>query len=115
MKLTLQHVAIRSTNSVDAWIENQILSLQPRLQIDEANVRIAHRRESSPPYQVHVHLVTPGPDVFAEGSDHTLRAAFGKVMHTLAEKITGRSRKQWQRIRSNLSARSANPRRARMV
>jgi ribosome-associated translation inhibitor RaiA len=114
MKLTLQHVAIRSTNTLDAWIESQILSLQPRLQIDEANVRIAHRRESSPPYQVHVHLVTPGPDVFAEGNDHTLRAAFGKVMRTLGDKLTGRSRKRQQRIRSNLSARSATSRGARV-
>jgi len=107
MKLTLQHFAIRSTNALDAWVENQIFSLQPRLQIDEANVRLAHRRESSPTYEVRVHLVTPGPDVFAEGHDHTLRAAFGKVMRELGDKITGRAKKRLHKVKSNLSARVA--------
>lgn len=110
MKLTLQHFAIRSTNALDAWIENQIFSLQPRLQIDEANVRVALRRELSPPYHVRVHLVTPGPDVFAEGNDHTLRAAFEKVMRQLREKITHRVRKRLQRAKSNLSAHAARSR-----
>ena len=105
MKLTLQHFAIRSTNALDAWIENQIFSLQPRLQIDEANVRLAHRREFSPAFQVRVHLVTPGPDVFAESRDHTLRAAFAKAMAQLHEQITSRATKRLQRLRSNLKAR----------
>ena len=63
MKLTLQHFSIRSTNALDAWVEDRIFSLQPRLQIDEANIRLEHRREASPAYRVHVHLVTPGPAV----------------------------------------------------
>ena len=114
MKLTLQHFAIRSTNALDAWVENQIFSLQPRLQIDEANVRLAHRRESSPTYEVRVHLVTPGPDVFAEGHDHTLRAAFEKVMRQLRDKITDRVRKRLQKVKSNLSAPAAKTRPARV-
>ena len=114
MKLTLQHFAIRSTNALDAWIENQIFSLQPRLQIDEANVRVALRRELSPPYHVHVHLVTPGPDVFAEGNDHTLRAAFGKVMRKLSDQLAGRARKRLQNVKSGLSAPAAKTRTARV-
>lgn len=113
MKLTLQHFAIRSTNALDAWIENQIFSLQPRLQIDEANVRVALRRELSPPYHVHVHLVTPGPDVFAEGNDHTLRAAFEKVMQQLHNKITHRIQKRLQRLKSEVAAPAARSRSVR--
>lgn len=104
MKLTLKHVSIRSTNELDSWVENQIFSLQPKLQIDEANVRLVHQREASPPYGVHVHLVTPGPDVFAEDNDHTLQAAFAKVMTQLRDKITSRTAKRFQKIKSNLSA-----------
>ena len=104
MKLNLQHFAIRSTNALDSWVEKQIFSLQPTLRIDEANVRLAHQRETSPAYRVHVHLVTPGPDVFAEGNDHTLRAAFAKVMAQLRNKITGRTAKRVNRIKSQLSA-----------
>ena len=102
MKLTLQHFSVRSTDSLDSWVENRIFSLQPKLQIDEANIRLEHRRETSPAYRVRVHLVTPGPDIFAESSDHTLRAAFEKVMAQLQEKIIGRAVKRRRRLRSNL-------------
>ncbi|HEY9174052.1 MAG TPA: HPF/RaiA family ribosome-associated protein [Verrucomicrobiae bacterium] len=116
MKLTLQHLCVRSTDQLDGWVESRILSLQDRLQIDEANVRLECCFQTSPPFAVHVHLVTPGPDVFAEGRDHTLRAAFGKVMAELETKIAGREQKRTQRLRSRLSApagRSRNGNRAR--
>ena len=102
MKLTLEHFSVRSTNALDSWVEDRVFSLQPKLQIDEANIRLEHRRESSPAYRVHVHLVTPGPDVYAEGRDHTLRAAFEKVMADLHDKINGRTFKRQRRLRSNL-------------
>lgn len=102
MKLTLQHHNLRSTDELDSLIEERILALQPRLQIDEANVRLEHRQESSPPFRVHVHLVTPGPDVAAEGRDHTLRAAIEKVTVALESRIDDRLEKRRRRVRSNL-------------
>lgn len=102
MKLTLEHFGIRSTDTLDSWVENRIFSLQPSLQIDEASVRLEHHRDASPAYRVRAHLVTPGPDVFAEGRDHTLRAAFEKMMETLRRRICGRATKRLQRVRSNL-------------
>ena len=116
MMLTLQHFRVRSTDQLDGWVENRILSLQERLQIDEAIIRLECHPETSPPFAVHVHLVTPGPDVLAEGRDHTLRAAFGKVMAELQEKIGGREMKRTQRLRSMLRApagRSRNSNRIR--
>ncbi len=102
MKLTLEHHHLRSTDELDSLIEERILALQPRLQIDEANVRLEHRRESSPAFRVHVHLVTPGPDVLAEGRDHTLRAAIEKVMAALEARIGDRIEKRHRRVRGNL-------------
>lgn len=102
MKLTLEHHHLRSTDELDSLVEERILALQPRLQIDEANVRLEHRRESSPAFHVHVHLVTPGPDVFAEGRDHTLRAAIEKVMAVLEVRIGERMEKRLRRVRGNL-------------
>lgn len=104
MKLTLQHFSIRSTNALDSWIEKQIFALQPALRIDEANVRLVRQPEASPEYRVHVHLMTPGPDVFAEGNDHTIHAAFAKVMAQLRSRIIGRTTKRMNRIKSQLSA-----------
>lgn len=102
MKLTLQHHNLRSTDELDSRIEERILALQPCLQIDEANVRLEHRHESSPPFRIHVHLVTPGPDVVAEGHDHTLRAAIEKVTAALEARVSDRLEKRRRRVRGNL-------------
>ncbi len=102
MKLTVQHHHLRSTNELDSLIEERVFALQTRLQIDEASVRLECRPEASPAFSVRVHLVTPGPDVFAESHDHTIRAAIEKVMAELETKIAGRALKRVQRARSNL-------------
>lgn len=100
MKITIQHFEVRSTHSLDSSVEERILALQPRLQIDEANVRLEHHRETSPAYGVHVHLVTPGPDVMAESRDHTLTAAMDKVLAQLEHKITHRTTRHRERLRN---------------
>ena len=105
MRLNLQHLNLRSLDTLDSWVEKQILALGQARQIDEANVRLVRLKNASPAYQVNVHLVTPGPDVFAESRDHTLRAAFEKVIKQLREQITSRATKRQQRLKSNLSAR----------
>jgi ribosome-associated translation inhibitor RaiA len=97
MKLTLQHHRLRSTDELDSLVEERILALQPRLQIDEANVRLECRHEDSPAFSVRIHLVTPGPDVIAEGRDHTILAAVNKVMAALQEKIGSRALKRARR------------------
>lgn len=103
MKLTLQHSSIRSTDPLDSWIEQRILELERFLRIDEACVRLAHHRDQSPPYEVAVHLVTPGPDVLATGRDHTVRAAFGKAMLELEERIANRTTRHRERVRTAAS------------
>lgn len=105
MRLNVQHLNIRSLDKLDSWVEKQIFALGRARQIDEANIRLVREENASPAYRVNVHLVTPGPDVFAESSDHTLRAAFTKAMKQLRDQITGRASKRLQRIKSNLKAR----------
>lgn len=105
MRLNVQHLNIRSLDMMNAWVEQQIRALGALRQIDEANVRLVRRNEASPAYQVHVHLVTPGPDVFAESRDHTLRTAFAKAMAQLREQIAHRANKRLLRIKNKLKAR----------
>lgn len=105
MKLNVQHLNIRSLDTLDSWVEKQIFTLGRARQIDEANIRLVRLEDASPAYQVNVHLVTPGPDVYAETRDHTLRAAFAKAMAQLKEQITDRATKRLQRIRSNIKSR----------
>ena len=101
MKLTLQYNNIRSSGSFEALMESLLTALQPTLKIDEAIVRFEQSREASPAYRASVHLVTPGPDVIAEGRDHTLLAAINKVIASLKDKIGHRSLKRLRRIRGN--------------
>jgi ribosome-associated translation inhibitor RaiA len=102
MKLNVQHHNLRSTHELDSLIEERILALQPRLQIDEAKIRLECRWEESPAYRVAIHLVTPGPDVLAEGRDHTIRAAIAKAVADIEAKLGDRDRKPLRRLRSNL-------------
>ncbi len=113
MKMNLKHVSIRSTNTLDSWVEKQILALGGARQIDEANIKLAHQADASPAYEASVHLVTPGPDVFAEARDHTIRAAFEKVMKQLRTTIAHRTAKQVQNVKTNLQAPISRSRGAR--
>lgn len=105
MRMNVQHLNIRSLGTIHGWVEQQLRALGATRQIDEANVRLVRLENASPAFQVHVHLVTPGPDVFAESRDHTLRAAFAKAMTQLREQITSRATKRLQRLKSNHKAR----------
>ncbi len=105
MRLNVHHLNVHSNDKLDSWVEKQIFALGQTRQIDEANVRLVRLENASPAYQVNIHLVTPGPDVFAETRDHTLRAAFTKALAQLREQITSRASKRLQRIKGNLKAR----------
>ncbi len=100
MKLTLYHQNIRSTDEVDSLLEEGILSLDPRLQIDEAHARLERQSELSPAFRVAIHIVTPGPDLQAEGRDHTIRAAIGKALADLNARLHQREHKPLRRLRS---------------
>ena len=102
MKLTVQHHKIRSTDELDSLLEERIFELEPRLQIDEARVRLECRWDTSPAYRVAIHIVTPGPDLEAEGQDHTIRAAIGKAFLGLETRLRDREHKPIRRVRSNL-------------
>lgn len=106
MKLTLRQRHHELSPEMTALIETEIEALEPVLRIDEAKVSI-ERREASPPFRISAHLVTPGPDVCAEASDHTLRAALTKLIRRVREKITHRAAKGGRRRRSHVSGRIA--------
>jgi ribosome-associated translation inhibitor RaiA len=107
MKLTVQHHKIRSTDELDSLLEERIFELQPRLQIDEARVRLECRWDASPAYRVAIHIVTPGPDVEAEGRDHTIRDAIGKAFLNLETRLRDREHTPIRRARSNLQTPAA--------
>jgi ribosome-associated translation inhibitor RaiA len=106
MKLSLQHRHHQPSESFTALIHTEFESLRTQLRIDEARVLVEHQPDASPPFRISAHLVTPGPDVMAEAKDHTLRAALGKLIRAIGDKISHRSRRKQRRHRSHVSGRS---------
>ncbi len=104
MKLTVQHHHLRSSDELDSLIENHILALQPRVQIEEANIRLECRFQDSPAFCVRIHLLTPGPDLVAESRDHSIRAAVIKAMAALEKKLGRRSLRRLRRARAKFQA-----------
>jgi ribosome-associated translation inhibitor RaiA len=101
MKLTLKHQSHQSSPSFAALIKERIGFLAKVLRIDEARTLVERRTESSPPFRLAAQLVTPGPDVFAEAADHTLRAALHKLVKQLKGRIEHRRQKRAKRLRES--------------
>ena len=94
MKLTLANLDHVASASLMAMLETELKSFEPELQIDEARVRMEQRADESPPFHVAIHLVTPGPDIIVEATDHTLRAAMLKSFVSIRIKLDHRHLKR---------------------
>ncbi len=94
MKLTLTNLDHVASPSLISMLETELKSFEPDLQIDEAKVRVEQRAEESPPFHVAIHLVTPGPDIIVEATDHTLRAAMLKSFEAIRIKMEHRHLKR---------------------
>jgi len=79
------------------------MALESQLRIEEARVRLECRFEESPSFRVAVHLVVPGPDLAAEGKDHTIRAAVVRAMTRLEEQISRRANSARRNVLSKRS------------
>jgi ribosome-associated translation inhibitor RaiA len=98
MKIILKHLHHSPSAAFTALIEQHLKELGKSLEIDEARVVIERRLEDSPPFHISAHLVTPGPDVFAEAMDHTLRAALLKTIEQIEQRIDHRRIKRAGRL-----------------
>lgn len=104
MQIVISHKNVKSVDAQDSFVEQQLFALANRLQIDEAHVVFERRWDGTPPYRVGIHIVTPGPDVMAEGEDQTLQAAMLKSLRQLETKARHRAERPGRRVRSNLQA-----------
>jgi ribosome-associated translation inhibitor RaiA len=107
MKLTIRHIHHSPSGSFTALIEQHLDAIGKSLQIDEARVVIERRLEASPPFHISMHLVTPGPDVFAEAMDHTLRAALLKTVGQIETRLDHRRMKRAGRLQRH--SKTASP------
>ena len=109
MKLILQHRHHQPSASLIALLHEQLKAIGEIRQIDEARILIERRHEDSPPFRIAAHLVTPGPDLFAEAVEHTLRAALQKIVSQIEAELARRMQKRTRNLRSALSRPASTP------
>jgi ribosome-associated translation inhibitor RaiA len=100
MKLTIKHHDIRSTHELDSLVEQELLSMASRVCIEEAVVALGCQRERSPSCHAQIRIITPGPDLQVEGTDHTVAAAFRQALIDLGRKLDTRHRNRARQRRS---------------
>ena len=97
MRAHIQHRHYRRIEAIEKVVRSGLEKLGQRRTITEAFVRLQESPEQSPACTVLVHLVTPGPDIVVQASEHSLAAAWMKADAQLHECIDARERKQSDR------------------
>lgn len=111
MKLTIRNRHLPPTNAIDGVIETRLINLTQAVQIEEAVVLVEHRRESSPPYRVELHLAVPGPDLRAERIDHTPMQAFTRALDEIERKLRERTARRSSRPATHVQRSAREPQR----
>lgn len=101
MKITLSTSPLNLKDIDEDLVAERLAGIAGRRHIDEAIVRITRHSEASPPWEISIHLVTPGPDLTANTADHTLAAALGKNIAELEDILDAREAKRSGRHRTN--------------
>ena len=93
MKFILNHRWLCPDENLSAQVKQKIVKLTGLVRIEAAEVTLEKNPASSPPFSAKVHLVIPGPDLYAEEKDHTPEATIHKVLAKLARQIRHRKQK----------------------
>ena len=83
------------------WLEQPLEQLQSLISVTTAAVLLEHRQEDAPAFRALALLAVPGPDIHAEARDHTLEAAWLKVITALRKQIEQRKARQGARVKRN--------------
>jgi len=97
------------------WLEQSLGRLQSLTAISAAAVVLEYERSNAPAFRAFALLAVPGPDIHAEARDHTLEAAWLKVVTALRKQIEQRKSRQEVRAKRNGHLRTQGIRRTRSV
>ena len=99
MKVNIQHRHGGNKELTERLIKSSLSMIGQRRRITEAFIRIEERPELSPSVTMLAHLVTPGPDIVVQASDHSLAAAISKADQKIRTCIAEKERKIADRSR----------------
>lgn len=94
MKINLSPSPFHLQDASETKVGEGFAGIGERRRIDEAIVKVTRHAEASPPWEIFIHLVTPGPDLTATTRDHPLAAAFSENPVGVEEILDSRGAKR---------------------
>jgi len=90
MMLSIRYRFLSPPPSLDQAIEDLVVPLGEHRRLDEVQVVVEERTESSPPFKARIDVVVPGPDVLVEIADHTPENACRRAVEEIDRRLRGR-------------------------
>ena len=97
MRIQFHSLGFSLDANLRRWLQQPIEGMRSLTPVTGAAVVLEQRRDDAPAFRAFVSLAVPGPDIHAEARDHTLRAAWLKVITALRRQIE--RRKSCQQLR----------------
>ena len=94
MKIQFHIRGLNLNVSLRHWLQESLERLESLNSVTAAAVVLEHRLDDAPAFRAYVSLAVPGPDIHAEARDHTLEAAWRKVITALRKQIEQRKARQ---------------------
>lgn len=90
MKIDVRLSGMQNSGVVDALLENNLHALHLLVPISSAQVVLERQHAAAPAFRASAHLAVPGPDIHATACDHTLLAAWRKLVGNLKRQFQRR-------------------------
>lgn len=94
MHLVIRPTTLRCPRPVLDRVQRRLATLARSQRIEEATLRVSEESERSPRFTATLALRVPGPDVHAEGRDHTPGTAVQRALTSIERQLLGRKQKR---------------------
>jgi len=90
MNIQYRICGLNSKGGLEPLIEKDLHELSQLIPISQAEIVLEKQTEAAPPFRASALLAVPGPDIHAVACDHTLRAAWQKLVDDLKKQFQRR-------------------------
>jgi len=90
MNIHYRICGLNNKGGLEPLIEKDLHDLSQLIPISQAEIVLEKQIEAAPPFVVSALLAVPGPDIHAVACDHTLMAAWQKLLEDLKKQFQRR-------------------------
>ncbi len=99
MNIQYRFRGLNNPRQLRGLIERKLDHLTHLIPIGSAQVLLEHQHNVGPPFRASALLSVPGPGIHATAADHTLAAAWLKVVRSLRQQVERRALHQHLRLK----------------